>query len=174
MVVLLALLNDIPIMMIAYDNTRLSKKPVLWDMRNLMSISAFLGIVGVIFSFVFFLIARDVLKLNDSMLQTAVFLKLLVAGHLTIYLTRTGKQPFWVRPLPSIRLFSASEATQLLATFFAAYGVLMAPIGWKFVGFTWGYVLLSFIITNFLKMLFFDVADHSGTIFKRITASFTR
>jgi hypothetical protein len=50
----------------------------------------------------------------------------------------------------------------------------MSPIGWKFVGFTWGYVILSFIIINFLKILFFDVADHSGIIFRRLAKTFTK
>ncbi len=174
MIVLLALLNDIPIMMIAYDNTKLSKTPVRWDMRNLLSISSFLGITGVIFSFTFLIIARDVFHLSDSMLQTAIFLKLLLAGHLTIYLTRTGNQSFWIKPFPSIKLFLASEATQLLATTFAALGIFMTPIGWKLVGFIWAYVLLTFIVTNFLKLLFFDIANHSGIIFKKISRSFLK
>ncbi len=32
MIVLLALLNDIPIMMIAYDNAPVARRPVRWDM----------------------------------------------------------------------------------------------------------------------------------------------
>ncbi len=167
MVVLLALLNDIPIMMIAYDNNKLSKNPVRWDMRNLLSIASFLGVIGVIVSFGFFLIARDVLHLSGEMLQTAIFLKLMLAGHLTIYLTRTGRNSFWIKPFPSIRLFAASETTQLVATTLAAVGIFMTGIGWKIAGFIWGYVLLSFIITNFLKVLFFDVETRSKIRFRR-------
>jgi len=159
MIVLLALLNDIPIMMIAYDNAVLPEKPVRWDMKNVLGISSLLGIVGVISSFAFFLIAKNILQLNPSMLQTIIFLKLIVSGHLTIYITRTDKYSFWSKPLPSNKLFITAEATQILATFFAVYGVLMTGIGWKLAGFVWGYALLLFIITNYIKVFVYKIID---------------
>ena len=51
MLVLLALLNDLPIMTIAYDNVKYSDKPEKWDMRTLLGIATFLGIIGVFSSF---------------------------------------------------------------------------------------------------------------------------
>jgi H+-transporting ATPase len=131
MIVILALLNDILIIMIAYDNTRLAMKPVRWEMRKVLSVATFLGIFGVIESFVFFLIVRDVFHLNQSMLQTIIFFKLTVAGHMTIYLARTDSRSFWPRPLPSACLLLTCELTQIAATMFAVYGVLMSLIGWS-------------------------------------------
>jgi len=167
MIVILALLNDLPIIMIAYDRTKLAMKPVRWEMRKVLSIATFLGLFGVISSFVFLLIARDVFHLNQSMLQTIIFLKLAVAGHMTIYLARTGEHPFWTRPLPSAQLFLTSEITQVIATLFAVYGVLMTPIGWKYAGFVWAYALVLFLITNFLKIGFFKLVDHTQIKFSR-------
>jgi H+-transporting ATPase len=167
MIVILALLNDLPIIMIAYDKTKLAMKPVRWEMRKVLSIATFLGLFGVVSSFVFLLIARDVFHLNQSMLQTIIFLKLAVAGHMTIYLARTGEHPFWTRPLPSAQLFFTSELTQVVATLFAVYGVLMTPIGWKYAGFVWAYALVLFLITNFLKIGFFKLADHTQIKFRR-------
>ncbi|MGE5159559.1 MAG: hypothetical protein ACM3OF_15590 [Gemmatimonas sp.] len=43
MVVLLALLNDLPIMMIAYDNAPIALKPVRWDMTRVLTIASVLG-----------------------------------------------------------------------------------------------------------------------------------
>jgi H+-transporting ATPase len=40
MIIMLALLDDIPIMTIAYDNTELPKEPVRWQMRRLLLISS--------------------------------------------------------------------------------------------------------------------------------------
>ena len=43
MVVLLALLNDLPIMMIAYDNAPFAASPVKWDMTRVLTIASVLG-----------------------------------------------------------------------------------------------------------------------------------
>ena len=51
MVVLLAMLNDIPIMMIAYDDAPFARRPVRWDMARVLTIAAVLGIFGVFSSF---------------------------------------------------------------------------------------------------------------------------
>jgi H+-transporting ATPase len=167
MIVILALLNDLPIMMIAYDNTRLPEKPVRWEMRRVISVATLLGIFGVIESFIFFLIARDMLHLDQSALQTIIFLKLAVAGHMTIYLARTRDHSFWARPLPSLHLFLTSEVTQLIATLFAVYGILMTPIGWQLAGFVWGYALVFFLIANLVKIGFYRLVDHSDIRFRR-------
>lgn len=53
---LLALLNDIPIMTIAYDNTKVREKPVRWDMKSIYVLSSWLGVAGVISSFMLFYI----------------------------------------------------------------------------------------------------------------------
>jgi H+-transporting ATPase len=103
MVVLLALLNDIPIMMIAYDNAPFAAKPVKWDMRRVLTIASSLGVYGVLESFVLYWLARDHFNLPAPVLQALIFLKLLVSGHMTIYLTR-NKGWVWDRPLPSWKL----------------------------------------------------------------------
>ena len=48
MVVLLALLNDLPIMMIAYDNAPIAPRPVRWDVTRVLTIASVLGIYRVI------------------------------------------------------------------------------------------------------------------------------
>jgi H+-transporting ATPase len=171
MIVMLALLNDLPIMMIAYDRTKLSMEPVRWEMRKVLSIATLLGIFGVVESFIFFLLARDVLHLNQAMLQTIIFLKLAVAGHMTIYLARTGEHSFWTPPLPSPQLFFTSEVTQVVATLFAVYGVLMTPIGLKLAGYVWGYALLFFLLANFTKIGFYRLVDHADIRFSRLRRS---
>ncbi|HKI89933.1 MAG TPA: plasma-membrane proton-efflux P-type ATPase, partial [Draconibacterium sp.] len=89
MIVLLALFNDAPIMAIAYDNVRYSPEPERWNMRVLLSMATFLGLIGVVSSFGIFYIGEMVLHLPKDTVQTFIFLKLAVAGHLTIFITRT-------------------------------------------------------------------------------------
>jgi H+-transporting ATPase len=164
MIVILALLNDMPIMTIAYDNVRVQEKPVRWNMRGVLIVASLLGTTGVISSFGLLLIGLDVFHLSSGTLQTLIFLKMAVAGHLTIYLARTGVNHFWKRPLPASILFVTTEVTQVIGTLFAVYGVFMAPIGWEFAAIVWGYALLSFLITDQLKIHFFRLMGHEEAL----------
>jgi H+-transporting ATPase len=160
MIVILALLNDMPIMTIAYDSVRVQEKPVRWNMRGVLIVASLLGATGVISSFLLFIIGLNVFHLSLSIIQTLIFLKMTVAGHLTIYLARTGVHHFWKRPLPSSILFVTTEVTQVIGTLFAVYGIFMNPIGWGLAAFIWGYALLSFLITDQLKIHFFRLMRH--------------
>ncbi|MFX1258593.1 MAG: plasma-membrane proton-efflux P-type ATPase [Promethearchaeota archaeon] len=152
MIVMLALLNDLPIMTIAFDNAKPSQSPVHWKMKRVLLVSSVLGIVGVFFSFLLFIIGRDIFQLNSDTLQTLIFLKLAVGGHMTIYLTRSEENHFWHKPYPSKILLITCEVTQVVATIFAAIGILMAPIGWGLALFIWLYALMAFVIANFIKV----------------------
>jgi H+-transporting ATPase len=151
MIVLLAILNDLPIMMIAYDNVQVAERPVRWDMRRVLTMSAILGVLGVIASFGMFWVGERYLHLPRDTIQTLMFLKLLVAGHLTIYLTRnTGW--FWQRPWPSWRLIVACETTQVIGTLAAVYGWFVEPIGWGYALLVWAYALAWFVVNDIVKI----------------------
>jgi H+-transporting ATPase len=164
MIVLLALFNDTPIMAIAYDNVRYGSKPEKWDMRLVLAISTLLGLAGVVSSFGIFYIAENVLRLARDQMQSFVFLKLAIAGHLTIFLTRT-KGPFW-SSRPSSTLFFAAVITKMLATLFVVYGWWVSPIGWTLAGYVWAYALVMFVITDLLKIRFLRLLDHAGIQFR--------
>jgi H+-transporting ATPase len=90
--------------------------------------------------------------------QTLMYLKLSVAGHLTIFLTRT-KGPFWSsRPAPV--LVAAVGITQSVATLLAVYGILMPAIGWMWALFVWGYALIWFLVNDRIKLLAYQVFDN--------------
>lgn len=165
MIVLLALFNDAPIMAIAYDNVHYSNDPEKWDMRVILSMSTILGFIGVVSSFGIFYIAQEVLHLSREMMQSFIFLKLAVAGHLTIFLTRT-RGPFWSIK-PSAILFWSAVITKILATLVAVYGWFITPISWKLALFVWGYALTAFLITDFLKVQAYRLLDHTGIKFRR-------
>jgi len=168
MIVLLALLNDAPIMAIAYDNVKYSEEPEKWNMRVVLGAGTFLGFIGVFFSFLLLFIARKVLHLDDAMVQSLIFLNLAVAGHLTIFLART-RGPFWsIAPSPAL-LWSA-VATKVLATLVTVYGWYVEPLGWKLALFVWGWAFGAFVIQDLCKLVVYDLLDHRGIKFRKEAA----
>lgn len=173
MVVLLALLNDIPIMMIAYDNALFALRPVRWDMSRVLTVAASLGVYGVLESFVLYWIAKDYFMLAAPVLKATIFLKLLVSGHMTIYLTRnTGW--VWQRPLPSWKLVVPCETTQVLGTLLVVYGIAMAPIGWGLALFVWGYTFVSFFVANAVKIAAYRLVGQVAPTHRRHLARIER
>ena len=159
MIVLLAILNDFPIMMIAYDNAPIASGPVRWDMHRVLTLSLVLGIVGVIETFVLFWFVDQYLALSRDVIQTIIFLKLLVAGHLTLYVAR-NEGWFWDRPWPAWRLILTTEATQIFGTLVAVYGWWVTPIGWRYALAIWAYALLWLPIENAVKVYVYRLMRH--------------
>ena len=165
MLVLLALLNDLPIMTIAYDKVKYSDKPERWDMRTLLGIATFLGIIGVFSSFGILYIGLVVLKLSPLILQSFIYLKLSVAGHLTVFVART-KGHFW-SVKPAKPLLFAIIATQFTATIITVYGILLPAMGWGLAALVWSYAIILFVITDFAKVRLYKLLDHTGIMFHR-------
>jgi H+-transporting ATPase len=158
MIVMLALLNDGAILSIAYDNVQYRNAPESWNMRVVLSISTVLGVFGVIAAFVLFYLGERVLHLDRAHIQTMMYLKLSVAGHLTIFLTRT-RGPFWsIRPARI--LWVAVLGTQALATCVAIFGLgLVTPLGWYWALLVWGYALAWALVNDQAKLLAYRVLD---------------
>jgi H+-transporting ATPase len=157
MIVMLALLNDGAILSIAYDNVHYKDKPEAWNMRLVLGISTVLGLIGVVAAFGLFYLGERVFHLDRAHIQTLMYLKLSVAGHLTIFLTRT-RGPFWsIRPARV--LWIAVLGTQTLATLIAVYGLFMTPLGWGWAAFVWGYALVWFLLNDRVKLLAYRIFD---------------
>jgi H+-transporting ATPase len=157
MIVMLALLNDGAILSIAYDRVHYKNQPEAWNMRLVLGIATVLGITGVVAAFGLFYLGERVFHLDRAHIQTLMYLKLSVAGHLTIFLTRT-RGPFWtIRPVRI--LWIAVLGTQVLATLIAVYGVFMTPLGWGWALFVWGYSLACFFFNDRAKLLAYRIFD---------------
>jgi len=160
MIILLAFFNDVPIMAIAYDHTGLEKKPVRWNMRQVITVATAMGIVGVVGSFGMLLFAMDWLKLDVAHIQTYVFLKMAVAGHLVLFVART-KGHLWEQPWPAPIMIWSAVITKLAATVLAAYGFgLITPISWPEIALIWGYSIASALITDFVKVQVYRHLEH--------------
>ena len=157
MIVMLALLNDGAILSIAYDNVHYKDEPEAWNMRLVLGIATVLGLVGPIAAFGLFFLGDRVFHLDRPHLQTMMYLMLSVAGHLTIFQTRT-RGPFWsIRPARV--LWMAVLSTQMLATLIAVYGFFMTPLGWGWALCVWGYAVAWFLVTDPVKLLAYRLLD---------------
>ena len=158
MIVMLALLNDGAILSIAYDNVRYRNAPEAWNMRLVLGIATVLGLVGPIAAFGLFYLGDQVFELKHPQLQTMMYLMLSVAGHLTIFQTRT-RGPWW-STRPAWILLAAVCGTQAVATLVAVYGAgLVTPLGWGYAGIVWGYAFAWFLVTDPVKLLAYKVLD---------------
>ena len=158
MIVMLALLNDGAILSIAYDNVLYKDKPEAWNMRTVLGIATVLGLVGPCAAFGLFYLADRVFHIKRPEIQTMMYLMLSVAGHLTIFQTRT-RGPWWsIRPAWILLL--AVVGTQTLATLICVFGILVTPLWWGWVALVWGYALVWFLVTDPVKLLAYRVLDH--------------
>jgi H+-transporting ATPase len=157
MIVLLALLNDGAILSIAYDRAKGSSRPEAWNMRTVLGLATILGVVGVMASFGLFYLGEHVLHLSRQTIQTLMYLKLSVAGHLTIFVTRTRRR-FW-EDRPANVLIAAVVGTQLVATIIATFGLFMPPLGWKLAALVWGYALVWFLLADQVKLAAYRIFD---------------
>jgi len=175
MVILLALMNDLPIMTIAYDNTYLDPKPVRWNMRRVLTVATTLGIIGVVETFLLFVFAKSYAQVPNEQLQTLIFLKLVVAGHMTLFVTRS-KKSFFKPPLPAPILFFAIMTTQVLAALIAGIGIFVTAIPWIWVAYVWAYCLFWIFIEDEAKKLIYRHFDKEAkeNVFTRVLHKFYR
>ncbi|OIK27439.1 plasma-membrane proton-efflux P-type ATPase [Streptomyces malaysiense] len=167
LIILLALFNDLPIMTIAVDNTPLDPQPVRWDMRRVLSVATVLGTIGVVETFLMLLLARQWLHLDTSHIQTLIFLKLAVAGHLTLFVARS-RGPLLSRPWPAPAMLWAAIGTKVLATALVGFGLgLVTPVSWAQIGFVWVYCIAWVFVEDWAKLAVYRHLDHSSTHHRR-------
>jgi H+-transporting ATPase len=150
MIVVMSLLNDLPMMTIAYDNTPVNPRPVRWELPRIFGLATILGIFlgrrvlwpaavrrqGVVGA----ASAGDFGLATHAQLQTMMFLQLVGGGQLLLFITRTERW-FFQRPYPAAPLLGAIAGTQLTAALMCGFGVLVPAIPWKLIGWVWLYVI---------------------------------
>ncbi|MEM9221572.1 MAG: plasma-membrane proton-efflux P-type ATPase [Pseudomonadota bacterium] len=161
MIVALALLDDIPIMTIAYDNVKTAPQPVRWDMHRILYFSGIMGFMAALQSFGIVLIGMAWMQdaslnawfaIDKEHLQTILFLQLAAGGHLLLFVVRSRGWAF-SKPLPSPPLFIAVVATQVLAVIMCANGILVPALPWEIIGLVWLYIIAATAVTDIVKRL---------------------
>ena len=163
MIILLAFFNDVPIMTIAYDHTALDPKPVRWEMHRVILVSTVMGLTGVAGSFLMLFVAVDMLHLSTAQLQSFIFLKMAVAGHLTLFISRS-KGFFLKKPYPAPIMIWSAVGTKVAATILVAYGFfgLVTPIGWRSIGLIWAYSFTWALVTDWAKLMVYRHLEHAN------------
>jgi H+-transporting ATPase len=152
MIILLAFLNDVPIMTIAYDRTWLDPQPVRWDTRRILTASTVMGLTGTVGSFLMLYLALRWMRLPIAEVQTFVFLKMAVAGHLTLFVCR-ARGWYLTRPFPAPIMIASAVLTKVAATLLCAWGLgLVTPIGWGAIGLVWAYSITWSFATDAAKI----------------------
>jgi H+-transporting ATPase len=162
MIVIMSLLDDVPILTIAYDHTSVSKTPIRWQMPRILGVSAVLGFFSVVESFGLLLIGIRVLNHPDlqqyfglatrDQLQTVMFLQLVAGGHLLLFITRAERW-FFLPPFPAAPLFWAIFVTQVVAVLMCGFGWVVEPIAWRLIGWVWGYNLAWMFVLGSVKLI---------------------
>ncbi len=151
-IILIALLNDIPIISLAFDRVNITNRPSKIDAKKRFVLSSLFGLVGVVNSLLLFYLAHTVLHFSWPVIQTMYFLKLTVSGHLLIYNAHT-KQRWW-KFLPSKQVIWATSLTQLIATILAFTGFLMPGklVLWQII-FVWAWAFFFMQVSEGMKIL---------------------
>jgi H+-transporting ATPase len=151
----------LPIMTIAYDNTWLDPKPVRWQMPRVLRLATVLGTVGVVETFLLLVIARSYFGVSLPQLQSLIFLKLVVAGHLTLFVART-RRPFFSQPFPAWLLLGAILSTQTIAALIVGLGLFVTRIPWSWVGYVWLYCITWIFIEDWAKLRVYHHFELTG------------
>jgi H+-transporting ATPase len=161
MIVIMSLLDDVPIMTIAYDNTPVAERPIRWHIPHLLGVAATLGLFSVAQSFGLLLIGMEVLShpahqryfglLDESQLQSVMFLQLVAGGHLLLFITRTDTW-FFLPPHPARPLVVAIVLTQILAVLMCGFGWLVPSIPWSLIGWIWLYDLAWLVVLAAVRL----------------------
>jgi H+-transporting ATPase len=151
--ILIALLNDIPVISLAFDRVRVAHRPSKRHVRQQFTLSILFGFVGIVNSMLLYFFATAYLHLPLAVVQTLFFLKLTVSGHLLIYVAHTSER--WYRFLPSRQVIIATSVTQGIATLLALTGFLMpAPAPWPLILLVWVWSFFFMQIGELVKALY--------------------
>ncbi len=149
--IILALLNDIPIISLAFNRVKITTTPSEIKAKSRLILSTLFGFVGVVNSLLFVAIARNFFHLGWDAIQTMFFLKLTVSGHMLIYVAHTKER--WYRYLPSKEVIFATLATQIIGTIFSGCGFFMTRISISLIVFSWIWSAIWMQVSEFTKDL---------------------
>jgi H+-transporting ATPase len=149
--ILLAFLNDIPIITLAFDRVKRADRPADLRPRERFIFGTLYGTVGVFESIILYFLLVSVAHAPLLVVQTAFFLKLTVSGHMLIYVAHTEER--WWRFLPAPSVITATTLTQLFATLCALAGILVTPISPVLIVFVWLWSLVWMQVSELAKTL---------------------
>lgn len=150
-IILIAFLNDLPILSLAYNRVKKVHRPNQSASKSRLLKGLIFGLVGIANSLFMYYVMDHILHQPLAVIQTVFFLKLTVSGHLLIYVAHTRER--WYRYLPSKQVIWATGLTQIVASLIAYFGLFMAPIPFGFIIFIWIWSFLWMQVADLIKPL---------------------
>jgi H+-transporting ATPase len=150
-ILLLAFLNDIPIITLAFDRVKRAERPADLAPKERFVKGTSYGLVGVANSLCLYFFLAGALRLPIETIQTAFFLKLTVSGHMLIYVAHTKER--WWRFLPGKSIIVATSLTQAAATLLAVFGIFVAPIPVALAVLVWVWAFFWMQVSEGVKMI---------------------
>ncbi|MCX6769848.1 MAG: plasma-membrane proton-efflux P-type ATPase [Candidatus Micrarchaeota archaeon] len=147
--VFLMIVNDFLTMTLAVDNSRGSKKPNSWDLKNITMASFFVGGIFFLIELAILLLGMHQFNLDLLGIQTLILLSLVYTGQMGIYIIRERGHFWqsWPNRMVAMVLWLAIIAFTLLGIF----GIGMAPLPANEVLLTFAICAAAIIITDFPK-----------------------
>jgi H+-transporting ATPase len=165
-IILLAILNDIPILMIAGDRATPAVEPDSWGMSRLITIGTVLGAAGVVTSFLMYFILHHYVLAHSitlGQLQTAMFLKFAISGHMLFFVARS-RSHWWSKPYPSRGLLAAILGTMAISTTISTVGLgsFLPAISPLLTLAMWAWCLVWMQVADGAKLLTYRFLDRSS------------
>jgi len=167
-IILLAILNDIPILMIAGDRATPAVEPDSWGMPRLITIGTVLGAAGVVTSFLMYFILHHYVLAHSitlGQLQTAMFLKFAISGHMLFFVARS-RSHWWTKPYPSRGLLAGILGTMAVSTTISTVGLgsFLPAISPLLTLVIWAWCLVWMQVADGAKLLTYKILDrHTRT-----------
>lgn len=163
MIVVISLLDDVPIMTIAYDHQPVTKTPIRWQMGQILGVSGSLGVFAVVQSFIALLVANSMVATHtlgitsQDMVQTVVFIQIVCGGHFLVFICRNERW-FWRKPFPAWQLWGTIFAMLAIAIAMSGFGWLVTKIPWAVIGIVIGYNIVWAFVMDIIRIVASRVA----------------
>ena len=162
LIVLITVMNDAATLVISVDNAQISHRPDKWRIGQLITLSFILAILLAIASFGHYFIFKYALTKSEDELGTIMYLQMSSCPHFVIFSTRLPRA--WYTQPPSMIFFVAVMGTQVVAMFFAVYGVLSTAIGWPSSLAIMAVSLVYFMFLDQVKLLVYKYWSFELTV----------
>ncbi|MDF1520420.1 MAG: HAD-IC family P-type ATPase [Brevefilum sp.] len=160
---LVNLLSDFPMFSISTDNVGKEEllRPKQYDSRDIIVIASILGVISTLFDFAMFGIFQ---RLGEAQLQTYWFIGSILSELVLLFSIRTKKIFFKAstRPSNTIIILSSFAFVTTIALPFTSIGQSwfhFAHPTWSNIGIILIVVLLDFIVTEIVKVVYFKYID---------------
>lgn len=164
MIVVISLLDDVPIMTIAYDNQPVTKDPIRWQMGRILGVSGVIGLFTIVQSMLLLLWANSLVAhhglgiTSHSMVQTVVFIQVVSGGHLLVFVCR-NQNWFWKRPYPAWQLWGTIAAMLIIALLMSGFGWFVPKIPWSVIGIVLAYNVVWMFLMGAVRIIAERVAN---------------